>query len=387
MLIADNIGLKPLNATGILKTARRIVVKVGSSLVTNEGRGLDEEAIGDWSQQLAALVQEGRELIMVSSGAVAEGMKRLGWTVRPKEINELQAAAAVGQMGLVQMYESKLRECGVGSAQVLLTHADLADRERYLNARSTLLTLLQLGVVPVINENDTVVNDEIKFGDNDTLGALVANLVEADVLVILTDQKGLYTADPRRDPEAQFVHEARAGDPQLESMAGGAGSGIGKGGMITKILAAKRAAGSGASTVIAWGREPRVLLRLCEGEAIGTCLVAHTPKNQARKRWMSDHLQMRGAVLVDDGAVGKIVGEGKSLLPIGMTGVDGDFSRGDVISVSDSRGVEVDRGLANYASSEARLLCRKSSADFERLLGYAAEPEMIHRDNMVLART
>jgi glutamate 5-kinase len=386
MLLADNTGLAPLGANGPLKAARRIVVKVGSSLVTNEGRGLDEVAIGQWSEQLAALVKDGRELIMVSSGAVAEGMKRLGWTVRPKEINELQAAAAVGQMGLVQMYETKLREHGVGSAQVLLTHADLADRERYLNARSTLITLLQLGVVPVINENDTVVNDEIKFGDNDTLGALVANLVEADVLVILTDQKGLYTADPRRDPAAQFVHEARAGDPQLETMAGGAGSGIGKGGMITKILAAKRAAGSGASTVIAWGREPQVLIRLCEGEAIGTCLVANTPKNQARKRWMSDHLQLRGAVLVDDGAVGKIVGEGKSLLPIGMTSVEGDFSRGDVIAVRDGRGVEVARGLANYASSEARLLCRKSSADFERLLGYAAEPEMIHRDNMVLAR-
>lgn len=386
MLPADNTGLTPLRTNSPLKAARRIVVKVGSSLVTNEGRGLDEVAIGQWSEQLAALVKDGRELIMVSSGAVAEGMKRLGWTVRPKEINELQAAAAVGQMGLVQVYETKLREHGVGSAQVLLTHADLADRERYLNARSTLITLLQLGVVPVINENDTVVNDEIKFGDNDTLGALVANLVEADVLVILTDQKGLYTADPRRDPAAQFVHEARAGDPLLETMAGGAGSGIGKGGMITKILAAKRAAGSGASTVIAWGREPHVLIRLCEGEAIGTCLVANTPKNQARKRWMSDHLQLRGAVLVDDGAVGKIVGEGKSLLPIGMTGVDGDFSRGDVIAVRDGRGVEVARGLANYASSEARLLCRKSSADFERLLGYVAEPEMIHRDNMVLAR-
>jgi glutamate 5-kinase len=370
----------------LLKTARRIVVKVGSSLVTNEGRGLDEGAIGHWSQQLAALVRQGRELIMVSSGAVAEGMKRLGWATRPREIHELQAAAAVGQMGLVQMYETKLRECGVGSAQVLLTHADLADRERYLNARSTLLTLLQLGVVPVINENDTVVNDEIKFGDNDTLGALVANLVEADALIILTDQKGLYTADPRRDPSAQFVHLARAGDPQLEAMAGGAGSGIGKGGMITKILAARRAAGSGASTVIAWGREPRVLERLCEGEVIGTCLVAQTAKQQARKQWMADHLQLRGAVVVDDGAVGKIVGEGKSLLPIGMTEVSGDFSRGDVIAVRDARGQEVARGLANYASSEARLLCRKSSGDFERLLGYAAEPEMIHRDNLVLTR-
>ena len=372
--------------SSVLQSARRIVVKVGSSLVTNEGRGLDEAAIGEWSHQLAALVQQGRELIMVSSGAVAEGMKRLGWSTRPKEINELQAAAAVGQMGLVQMYETKLRECGVGSAQVLLTHADLADRERYLNARSTLLTLLQLGIVPVINENDTVVNDEIKFGDNDTLGALVANLVEADVLIILTDQKGLYTADPRRDPDATFVHVARAGDPLLESMAGGAGSGIGKGGMITKILAAKRAAGSGASTVIAWGREPRVLQRLCEGEAIGTCLVAQTAKQQARKQWMADHLQMRGAVVVDDGAVDKIVGEGKSLLPIGMTEVSGDFSRGDVIAVRDPQGNEIARGLANYASSEARLLCRRSSGDFERLLGYAAEPEMIHRDNLVLSR-
>jgi glutamate 5-kinase len=370
----------------VVKTARRIVVKVGSSLVTNEGRGLDEAAIGHWSQQLAALVRQGRELIMVSSGAIAEGMKRLGWTSRPKEVNELQAAAAVGQMGLVQMYETKLRECGVGSAQVLLTHADLADRERYLNARSTLLTLLQLGVVPVINENDTVVNDEIKFGDNDTLGALVANLVDADVLIILTDQKGLYTADPRRDPAATFVHVARAGDPQLETMAGGAGSGIGKGGMITKILAAKRAAGSGASTVIAWGREPQVLQRLCEGEAIGTCLLAQTAKQQARKQWMADHLQMRGAVVVDDGAVGKIVGEGKSLLPIGMTEVSGDFSRGDVIAVRDALGNEIARGLANYASSEARLLCRRSSADFVRLLGYAAEPEMIHRDNLVLSK-
>ncbi len=382
----DSVNVHGMAPAAVFKTARRIVVKVGSSLVTNEGRGLDEEAIGQWSQQLAALVQQGREVIMVSSGAVAEGMKRLGWTVRPKEINELQAAAAVGQMGLVQMYESKLRGSGVGSAQVLLTHADLADRERYLNARSTLLTLLQLGVVPVINENDTVVNDEIKFGDNDTLGALVANLVEADVLVILTDQKGLYTADPRRDPSAEFVHVARAGDARLEAMAGGAGSGIGKGGMITKILAAKRAAGSGASTVIAWGREPDVLLRLTAGESIGTCLVAQTPKHQARKRWISDHLQLRGAVVVDDGAVGKIVGEGKSLLPIGMTGVDGEFSRGDVIAVRDARGAEVARGLANYASSEARLICRKSSQDFERLLGYVAEPEMIHRDNLVLAR-
>jgi glutamate 5-kinase len=373
-------------APNVLRNARRIVVKVGSSLVTNEGRGLDEAAIEQWSQQLSALVQQGREVIMVSSGAIAEGMKRLGWAKRPKEINELQAAAAVGQMGLVQMYETKLRALGLRSAQVLLTHADLADRERYLNARSTLLTLLQLGVVPVINENDTVVNDEIKFGDNDTLGALVANLIEADLLVILTDQPGLYTADPRKHPDAQFVHVARAGDPELERMAGGAGSGIGTGGMITKILAAKRAASSGASTVIAWGREPNALPRLMAGEAIGTCLVAETPKLQARKQWMADHLQLSGAVVVDDGAVAKIVNDGKSLLPIGMTAVQGEFSRGEVIAIRNPQGQEVARGLANYAAGEARLLCRKSSADFEKLLGYAAEPEMIHRDNLVVTQ-
>ena len=370
----------------VLRDARRIVVKVGSSLVTNEGRGLDEVAIGEWCRQLAALTRDGREVIMVSSGAVAEGMKRLGWTVRPHEINELQAAAAVGQMGLAQMYETKLRENGLGSAQVLLTHADLADRERYLNARSTLLTLLRLQVVPVINENDTVVNDEIKFGDNDTLGALVANLVEADALVILTDQKGLYSADPRRDPAAEFIHEAKAGDAALEAMAGGAGSSIGRGGMITKVLAARRAAGSGASTVIAWGREPDALLRLVRGEPIGTLLVAQTQKKQARKQWMADHLQLRGAVVVDDGAVGKVRDEGKSLLPIGMTAVEGDFSRGDVIAVRSGQGVEIARGLANYSSSEARLICRKPSSEFERLLGYLAEPEMVHRDNLVLAR-
>jgi glutamate 5-kinase len=368
----------------VLRDARRIVVKVGSSLVTNEGRGLDEKAIGEWCRQLAALVRDGREVVMVSSGAIAEGMKRLGWRTRPHEIHELQAAAAVGQMGLAQVYETQLRANGMGSAQVLLTHADLADRERYLNARSTLVTLLALGVVPVINENDTVVTDEIKFGDNDTLGALVANLVEADALVILTDQKGLFTADPRRDPAARFVDEAAAGDPELEAMAGGAGSSIGRGGMITKILAAKRAAGSGASTVIAWGREPDALLRLARGESIGTLLVAQTAKHQARKRWMADHLQLRGAVLVDAGAAAKVRGEGKSLLPIGMTGVEGEFSRGDVIAIRDAQGVELGRGLANYSSAEARMLCRKPSSEFERLLGYAAEPEMVHRDNMVL---
>ena len=370
--------------TSVLTSARRIVVKVGSSLVTNEGRGIDADAVGNWCRQLAQLAGQGREVVMVSSGAIAEGMKRLGWRTRPTELHELQAAAAVGQMGLAQMYESQLSLHGLGSAQVLLTHADLADRERYLNARSTLLTLLRLQVIPVINENDTVVNDEIKFGDNDTLGALVANLVEADALVILTDQRGLYSADPRRVPDARFIDTATAGDPALELMAGGAGSSIGRGGMLTKILAAKRAAGSGASTVIAWGREPDVLLRLAAGEAIGTALLAGTPKLAARKQWMVDHLQLRGAVTVDAGAVLKLRDEGKSLLPIGVTEVEGDFHRGDVIAVRSQTGVEIARGLANYASGEARLIARKPSSQIAGLLGFSNEPELIHRDNLVL---
>ncbi|MCC7151814.1 MAG: glutamate 5-kinase [Rubrivivax sp.] len=370
--------------SSVLANARRIVVKVGSSLVTDEGRGIDAEAIGNWARQLAALAREGREMVMVSSGAIAEGMKRLGWTTRPREIHELQAAAAVGQMGLAQIYETQLRAQGMHSAQVLLTHADLVDRERYLNARSTLLTLLSLSVIPVINENDTVVTDEIKFGDNDTLGALVANLVEADALVILTDQRGLYSADPRRDPQARFIDEALAGDAQLERMAGGVGSAIGRGGMITKILAAKRAAGSGASTVIAWGREPDVLLRLAAGEAIGTVLLARTAKLAARKQWMVDHLQLRGAVVADDGAVAKLRDEGKSLLPIGITEVQGDFARGDVIAVRDAGGQEIGRGLANYAAADARRITKCASSRIAAVLGYANEPEMIHRDNLVL---
>ena len=369
----------------VLGSARRIVVKVGSSLVTNEGRGVDALAVGNWCRQMAALSAQGREVVMVSSGAIAEGMKRLGWTVRPREIHELQAAAAVGQMGLAQIYESKLREHGLGSAQVLLTHADLADRERYLNARSTLLTLLSHRVVPVINENDTVVNDEIKFGDNDTLGALVANLVDADALVILTDQKGLYASDPRKDPLARFIDRADAGDPELERMSGGAGSSLGRGGMITKVLAAKRAAGSGASTIIAHGREPDVLLRLAAGESIGTALIASTQKTAARKQWMADHLQLRGAVVVDDGAARKVRDEGKSLLPIGVTQVQGEFHRGDVIAIRGADGGELARGLANYGSSEARLIARRPSSAFEALLGYTGEPEMIHRDNLVLS--
>ena len=368
-----------------LRNARRIVVKVGSSLVTNEGRGVDAAAIGNWCRQLAMLAAQGREVVMVSSGAIAEGMKRLGWPTRPRELPELQAAAAVGQMGLVQMYESQLSGHGLRSAQVLLTHADLADRERYLNARSTLLTLLELKVIPVINENDTVVNDEIKFGDNDTLGALVANLIEADALVILTDQRGLFAVDPRLDVNARFIAEASAGDPELERMAGGAGSATARGGMLTKVLAAKRAAGSGASTVIAWGREPDVLVRLAAGEAIGTSLWASTPKLAARKQWMADHLQLRGSVTIDAGAVRKLRGEGKSLLPIGVTDVEGAFARGDVIAVRAAGGAEIARGLANYSAAETRLIAGRPSSQIEAALCYAGEPEMIHRDNLVLS--
>ncbi|CAJ0816962.1 glutamate 5-kinase [Ralstonia flaminis] len=368
----------------LIADARRLVVKVGSSLVTNDGRGLDQSAIARWAAQIAALRAAGKEVVLVSSGAIAEGMQRLGWSKRPKEIHELQAAAAVGQMGLAQVYESEFARHGIRTAQVLLTHGDLADRERYLNARSTLLTLLSLGVVPIINENDTVVTDEIKFGDNDTLGALVTNLIEGDALIILTDQRGLYTADPRKDPDARFVDEAQAGMPDLEQMAGGAGSSIGKGGMLTKILAAKRAAKSGAHTIIASGREADVLARLANGEAIGTQLRAQTGRMAARKQWMIDHLQLRGRVVLDAGAVDKLTAGGKSLLPIGVTEVQGEFARGEVISCVDAAGREVARGLTNYSSAEARLIARKASSEIEAVLGYVSAAELVHRDNLVL---
>jgi glutamate 5-kinase len=368
----------------VIEKSKRLVVKVGSSLVTNDGKGLDHAAIAKWAEQIAQLRRSGKEVVLVSSGAIAEGMQRLGFDRRPTGIHELQACAAVGQMGLAQIYETSFRAHAIGTAQVLLTHADLADRERYLNARSTLFTLLRLGVVPIINENDTVVTDEIKFGDNDTLGALVANLLEADALIILTDQRGLYTADPRKDPNAQFVHEARAGDPELEAMAGGAGSSIGRGGMLTKILAAKRAATSGAHTVIAWGREEHALTRLAQGEAIGTQLTAQTAQLTARKQWMADHLQTAGQVTLDAGAVKKLSHEGKSLLPIGVIAVGGEFGRGDVITCVDESGRAIARGISNYASSEARRIMRHPSSEIAAILGFVEEPELIHRDNMVL---
>ena len=368
----------------VVRHARRIVVKVGSSLVTAEGRGLDHAALSRWAEQIAALTAQGKEVVLVSSGAIAEGIARLGWKKRPKAVNELQAAAAVGQMGLVQAYESIFRTHGLHAAQVLLTHEDLADRTRYLNARTTLRTLLELRVVPIINENDTVATDEIKFGDNDTLGALVTNLMEADVLVILTDQAGLYTSDPRRDPTATLVSEARAADPGLEQMAGGVGSHIGSGGMITKVRAARRAARSGAHTVIASGREPDVLLRLVDGEMIGTQLLAETMTLAARKQWLADHLQVRGRLMLDAGAVRALKQDGKSLLPIGVHDLAGDFERGEVVSCLDPDGREIARGLVNYSASEARRILRAPSSEIEVRLGYVDEPELIHRDNLVL---
>jgi glutamate 5-kinase len=367
-----------------LNQCKRIVVKVGSSLVTNQGEGLDVSAIGNWARQIAQLRETGHETVLVSSGAIAEGMQRLGWKRRPSAVHELQAAAAVGQMGLVQVYESCFREHGLHAAQVLLTHADLADRERYLNARSTLRTLLNLGVIPIINENDTVVTDEIKFGDNDTLGALVTNLIEADALVILTDQPGLYSADPRNDPNASLISEAKAGDVRLEAMAGGAGSHIGRGGMITKVLAAKRAARSGAHTAIASGHEPDVLPRLLRGESIGTLLASTALPLDARKQWLADHLQVSGRITLDAGAVRALRKDGKSLLPIGATGVSGEFQRGAVVAVLDESGADIARGLINYSADEARRIVRHPSHEIENILGYVDEAELIHRDNLVL---
>lgn len=368
----------------VLKNAHRVVVKVGSALVTNDGRGLDFEAIARWATQIAALQKAGKEVLLVSSGAIAEGVLRLGWKSRPKRLFELQAAAAVGQMGLVQAYETRFAGHGIKTAQILLTHADLADRERYLNARDTLIEILRLGCVPIINENDTVVTDEIKVGDNDTLGALVTNLVEADAFVILTDQKGLYTADPRKDPAAEFVAQAVAGDPALEKMAGGAASTLSKGGMITKILAAKRAARSGAATIIASGREKDVLIRLSQGEAIGTELSPRQAPMHARSQWLADHLRCEGRVILDAGAAAALLKRKTSLLPVGVKAVEGDFVRGDVVACTDEKGVEIARGLANYASSEIRMIKGKHTEEIEGVLGYCAQPEFIHRDNLVM---
>jgi len=363
--------------------AHRLVVKVGSALVTNDGAGLAHDFIDDCARQIAALHATGREVLLVSSGAIAAGMQRLGWQTRPQAMHELQAAAAVGQMGLAQAYDSTFAQHGLKAAQILLTHDDLADRVRYLNARSTLNTLLALGVVPIINENDTVVTDEIRFGDNDTLGALVANLVEADALIILTDQKGLFTADPRSSPDATLIAEGRADDRSFEAMAGGAGSGISRGGMITKVRAARRAARSGAHTVIASGREADALLAVARGDDIGTLLYATASPLAARKQWLADHLQLAGSLILDEGAQRALLA-GRSLLPVGVSRIEGEFSRGAALACRTPEGHEIARGLTNYSSSEARRIAGHASNEIETLLGYIDSEELIHRDNLVL---
>ncbi|MFC3608755.1 glutamate 5-kinase [Stutzerimonas tarimensis] len=363
--------------------ARRWVVKIGSALLTADGKGLDEAAMAVWVEQMILLRDAGVELVLVSSGAVAAGMSRLGWTARPKAVHELQAAAAVGQMGLVQAWESSFARRGRPTAQILLTHDDLSDRKRYLNARSTLRTLLDLGAIPVINENDTVVTDEIRFGDNDTLAALVANLVEADLLVILTDRDGMFDADPRSKPDATLISEARADDPALDEVAGGSGGALGRGGMQTKLRAARLAARSGAHTVIAGGRIDQVLTRLRQGERLGTLLAPERNRHAARKQWLAGHLQMRGTLGLDAGAV-LALRQGRSLLPVGVRSVVGNFRRGEMVVCKGPDGAEVARGLVNYSALEAQRILGRSSEEIERLLGYVDEPEMVHRDNMIL---
>lgn len=367
-----------------LKTSRRWVVKIGSALLTNDGEGLDLAAIGRWVDQLAQLRRDGVEVVLVSSGSIAEGIVRLGWSKRPHEVYKLQAAAAVGQMGLVQAYETNFKRHDTHTAQILLTHEDHSDRKRYLNAQATLKTLLSVGVVPVVNENDTVVTKEIRFGDNDTLGALVANLVEADALILLTDQNGLYTADPRSNPDATLIPEAMAGDSALDAMAGGGGI-LGQGGMATKVRAAKLAARSGAVTLIASGREDNVLLKLRDGAGLGTMLVPEKSPMAARKQWIAGHLQARGTLTLDAGAVTALVERGKSLLPTGVRAVTGSFSRGEMVVLSDEHGKVIGRGLVNYGIEDAQKIIGQPSSRIEALLGFVGEEELVHRDNLVLA--
>ena len=364
--------------------ARRWVVKIGSALLTADGRGLDRAAMSLWVEQMVALSRQGVELVLVSSGAVAAGMSRLGWRERPSAIHELQAAAAIGQMGLVQAWESSFAEHGRRTAQVLLTHDDLSDRQRYLNARSTLRTLVELDVVPVINENDTVVTEGIRFGDNDTLAALVANLVEADLLVILTDRDGMFDADPRSNPQAQLIAQARADDPALDAVAGAVGGALGRGGMQTKLRAARLAARSGAHTVIVGGSIEQVLARLKAGESLGTLLTPERGMLAARKQWLAGHLQTRGTLMLDAGAVKALVSDRKSLLPVGVKALQGNFRRGEMVVCVAPDGREVARGLANYSALEAQKIIGRPSDEIEQLLGYVDEPELVHRDNLVV---
>ncbi len=366
-----------------LAGAKRWVIKIGSALLTNDGTGLNRSGMQSWVDQISGLLAAGHEVVLVSSGSVAEGMTRLGWKTRPEEVHKLQAAAAVGQMGLVQAYETSFARHDHRTAQILLTHDDLSDRKRYLNARTTLRTLLSLGVVPIINENDTVVTDEICFGDNDTLGALVANLVEADLLVILTDQQGLFTADPRNNPDAELIYEGQASDPRFAAMAGGGGA-LGRGGMVTKVRAATLAARSGADTVIVGGRIDNVITRLREGELLGTLMLADKQPEAARKQWIAGHLQTRGELVLDAGAVKALRDGGRSLLPIGVVALSGQFERGQVVACRDEKGHLVAKGLVNYSHEEAAKILRMPSSGLEQALGMVAEPEMIHRDNLVV---
>jgi len=378
-------NMSPENSRDGFRRATRWVIKVGSALLTDDGRGLDVNMIESLATQMAALLKDGRELVLVSSGAVAAGMVRLGWPVRPHALHELQAAAAVGQMGLVQSYETAFKRFDLQTAQVLLGHDDVSARDRYLNARGTLTTLLQLGVVPVVNENDTVVTDEIRFGDNDTLAAMVANLIDADVLLILTDRDGLYDADPAENPDATLIGSASATDISLEAIAGSGGA-LGRGGMLTKVRAARLAAQSGTETLIAHGRDSGIIGRLAQGESCGTWLQAGQAPVTARKQWLAGLVRSAGTLVLDDGAVSVLTGSGRSLLPVGVKAVQGSFVRGDMVICEDSKGVEVARGLVNYSLSEARLIAGHPSDRIEELLGYQGESELIHRDNLVLSR-
>jgi len=368
-----------------LPKMRRWVVKIGSALLTDDGKGLDVEAISGWVEQMAGLRAEGVELVLVSSGAVAAGMTRLGWSSRPTAIHDLQAAAAVGQTGLVQAYQQEFQKYELQTAQVLLDHDDLSSRERYLNARSTLKALMGYGVVAVVNENDTVVTDEIRFGDNDSLAALVANLIDAELLVILTDQQGMFNADPRSNPDAQLISEVAADDASLLAMAGDGGS-LGRGGMITKVRAAKLAARSGAHTVIAGGRIDRVLPRIHAGESVGTLMVAGQQPQTARKRWLSGQLQVKGQLVVDDGAARVLCQQGRSLLAVGVKSLSGSFNRGDMVACVDRQGRELARGLVNYGAKDAQRILGRSSGEFESVLGYRGDDELIHRDNLVVGQ-
>ncbi|MDX5328743.1 glutamate 5-kinase [Marinobacter shengliensis] len=367
-----------------LRKARRLVIKIGSALLTDDGKGLDVAALGLWVDQIAELIAEGVEVVVVSSGSVAEGMSRLGWSSRPQHLHELQAAAAVGQMGLVQTWEAQFKRHDIHTAQILLTHDDLSDRKRYLNGRSTLRTLLDYGVVPIVNENDTVVTDEIRFGDNDTLGALVANLIEADGLIILTDQLGLFNKDPRKHQDAELVTERKAEDRDLDAMAGGGAGALGRGGMLTKLRAARLAARSGAFTVIVGGRIEHAISRLRQGDVIGTLLLPEQGRMAARKQWIASHLQTRGKLTLDDGAVKVLRQGGRSLLPVGVKAIAGQFRRGEMVSCVDLNGKEIARGLVNYDADEARAIAGRSSDRIAEVLGYISDEEMIHRDNLVV---